>query len=33
MKLYLLRHGQTEYNAKHYYQGKQDLPLSVAGRA
>ena len=33
MKLYLLRHGLTEYNAKHYYQGKQDLPLSEAGRA
>ena len=33
MKLYLLRHGQTEYNARHYYQGKQDLPLSDAGRA
>jgi hypothetical protein len=33
MKLYLLRHGLTEYNAKHYYQGKQDLPLSDEGRA
>ena len=33
MKLYLLRHGLTEYNAKHYYQGKQDIPLSDEGRA
>lgn len=33
MKLYLLRHGLTEYNAKHYYQGSRDIPLSEAGRA
>jgi len=33
MKLYLLRHGETEYNAKHYYQGSRDIPLSDAGRA
>lgn len=32
MKLYLLRHGETEYNAKHYYQGSRDIPLSDAGR-
>ena len=33
MKLYLLRHGITEYNAKHYYQGSRDIPLSEEGRA
>jgi len=33
MRLYLLRHGLTEYNAKHYYQGSQDIPLSDEGRA
>ena len=33
MKLHLLRHGETEYNAKHYYQGSRDIPLSDAGRA
>lgn len=33
MKLYLLRHGMTEYNAKHYYQGSRDIPLSEEGRA
>ena len=33
MKLYLLRHGQTEYNALGYYQGMHDIPLSDAGRA
>lgn len=33
MKLYLLRHGQTEYNALGYYQGMHDIPLSDQGRA
>jgi len=33
MKLYLIRHGITEYNAKHYYQGSRDIPLSEEGRA
>ena len=28
-----MRHGQTEYNAQHRYQGQQDIPLSAAGRA
>jgi len=32
MKLYLLRHGLTEYNTRKYYQGKRDLPLSQEGR-
>lgn len=33
MQIYLLRHGQTEYNAQHRYQGQQNIPLSAAGRA
>ena len=33
MQIDLLRHGQTEYNAQHRYQGQQDIPLSAAGRA
>lgn len=33
MKLYLLRHGLTEANARRLYYGKTDLPLSAEGRA
>ena len=33
MKLYLLRHGLTEYNAQQRYQGTHDLPLSPEGEA
>lgn len=33
MRLYLLRHGLTEANAKRLYYGKTDLPLSPEGRA
>lgn len=33
MKIYLLRHGETEYNALKKYLGNTDLPLSVRGRA
>lgn len=33
MELYLLRHGETEYNALGYYQGMHDIPLSDAGRS
>lgn len=33
MKIYLLRHGQTEYNADKRYQGTRDIPLSEKGRA
>ena len=33
MLIYLLRHGQTEYNAQKRYQGQRDIPLSPAGAA
>lgn len=33
MEVYLLRHGETSYNALGYYQGMHDIPLSEAGRA
>ena len=33
MKVYLLRHGQTEYNVDKRYQGTRDIPLSEKGRA
>ncbi len=32
MKIYLLRHGKTEYNAQKKYLGLTDLPLSKRGR-
>lgn len=32
MKIYLLRHGETEYNAQKKYLGNTDLPLSEQGR-
>lgn len=32
MKIYLLRHGETEYNARKRYLGTTDLPLSKRGR-
>ena len=33
MLIYLLRHGQTAYNAQKRYQGQRDIPLSPAGAA
>ncbi len=33
MLIYLLRHGQTEYNAQKRYQGQRDIPLSPEGMA
>lgn len=33
MKVYLLRHGETEYNVEKRYQGTRDIPLSEKGRA
>ncbi|MDE5582769.1 MAG: histidine phosphatase family protein [Ruminococcus sp.] len=30
--LYIMRHGQTEWNAKHKLQGRTDIPLSDKGR-
>ena len=32
MKIYLLRHGETRYNAEKRYLGQTDLPLSPKGR-
>lgn len=32
MKVYLLRHGETEYNVEKRYQGTRDIPLSERGR-
>lgn len=32
MKVYLLRHGETEYNVRKQYQGSRDIPLSAKGR-
>lgn len=32
MKIYLLRHGETEHNAKNVYQGTLDSPLSKKGQ-
>lgn len=32
MKIWLIRHGKTEANEKHWYCGKTDLPLSCAGK-
>lgn len=32
MKVYLLRHGETEYNVEKRYQGTRDIPLSQKGR-
>lgn len=32
MKLYLIRHGETDWNAKHLYQGQGDRPLSALGK-
>ena len=31
MNLYIVRHGQTEYNEKHLYCGRVDAPLSDSG--
>lgn len=33
MKVYLLRHGRTAYNAERRYQGRTDIPLSAGGEA
>lgn len=32
MKVWLLRHGETDYNASRKYLGRTDLPLSARGR-
>lgn len=33
MKIFLLRHGETDYNTQKRYLGKTDVPLSAAGAA
>ena len=30
--LYIMRHGQTDWNLQHKLQGKTDIPLNEAGR-
>lgn len=32
MRLYMMRHGQTDWNKKHLYQGRTDIPLNENGR-
>lgn len=32
MKLYIIRHGQTDWNVQGKIQGRQDIPLNAAGR-
>ena len=33
MKLYIIRHGQTDWNVEGKIQGRQDIPLNAAGRS
>jgi broad specificity phosphatase PhoE len=33
LKLYLIRHGETEWNRRGLFQGTTDVPLNAAGRA
>lgn len=32
MSLYIMRHGKTDWNAKHKLQGRTDIPLNDEGR-
>lgn len=32
MRLYMMRHGETDWNKKHLWQGQTDIPLNAKGR-
>ena len=32
MSIYVVRHGQTDYNVKKLYQGRKDIPLNEIGK-